>query len=747
MNRLLMLVGVAFVALVGCQTQWVNPKNGIAIDYQKKDGYVIIGKEHYEQEVCAVDREYQGNIDIPASIDGLPVKEISKRAFSQSNLSSVAIPSDVTKIGEGAFSKCNNLTSVIMANDACEIGKDAFSSCKNLKCVFVNRGGKPKYQFGEDTAVVELDELTESGTNEIMNHLGDSSIAKKIMRLIEEGQTDTALTEIISGSDEDFERLFVYNSMLINWDVLKTKLCEKESELERIRTERAERRAKEEAERIERERLEAERKAKELQSAVENAYIGFITKYWDGEASVSYDKALKGEYENLSNYIYIAEPNSVAMIEAFAEEKMPNASVSYEKAKERAMELQQVYNEDFPSPASDSSDKYPAYCKLLDRLSKARTAYHRAYKEIAHFYFQYKFGIVTQDELVTIDEKPIIVDIDKFDSLPNWPNHETLEEKESAFAAKYMPESYATYQLFLKEYDELSRVYLEAQVEREQANAFLDKAFEVANHKGVDLTENINKLTSEFIDLYMQHRMGDKDSEALAKIDHQRAEGLRQIADRLPTRVREETLIAIDEKRLASYFGVMASDMVKIPGRNFKMQRTEVTQRQWEAIMGDNPSSDKDYRLPADNISWNDAQEFIKRLNNKWRESGVNVCYRLPTEQEWEYCCRAGSKGDWGKRANGQEGPLDVMGWYSDNSDDRMHPVAHKEPNSWGLYDMHGNAWEWTSSIFEDWDWQRVARGGCSASNDKRCTAGKRVWGHYRNHVLKQGLRLVCEDL
>lgn len=517
-------------------------------------------------------------------------------------------------------------------------------------------------------------------------------------------------------------------------------------ERERIK---AERRAKEEAERKERERLEAERKARELQEAIDKTYVGFINEYWDNDATVSYSRALKGEYKDLANFIYIAEPDGVALIEAFAEEKMPNANAAYEKAKERAMELQQVYNEGFPVPVDNSSDKYSVYCKLLDRLAKARTAYHRAYKELAHYYFQYKFGIITQDELAKIDEKPILIDIIKLDSILYWPEHKTLEEKELAFAAKYMPESHAAYQLFLKEYSELSRVYAEAQAERQKANAFLDKVFEAAHHKGWDLVENINKLTSEYIDLYMQHRMGDKDSEALAKIDHERAADLKDFTAQLPMLVKNETFLAESltherTKQIVIMTMNISKEMVSIPERKFKMGKTEVTQAQWKAIMGNDPSYFKGDDRPVENVSWNDAQEFIKRLNDKSREIGMKVRYRLPTEEEWEYCCRAGSKGYWGKRANGQEGPLDVMGWYDRNSGSQTHPVAQKEPNAWGLYDMHGNVWEWTSADYASY---RTYRGGSWGSSDNYCKAGNRIWNRPDDRRDHLGFRLVAEDL
>ncbi len=131
--------------------------------------------------------------------------------------------------------------------------------------------------------------------------------------------------------------------------------------------------------------------------------------------------------------------------------------------------------------------------------------------------------------------------------------------------------------------------------------------------------------------------------------------------------------------------------------KDFYLQTTEVTQGQWKAVMGQNPShfSDCGDDCPVEQVSWDDVQEFIEKLNEM---EGTDT-YRLPTEAEWEYACRAGSTTAF---ANGEitnteydDPNLDQIGWYGGNSDNKTHPVAQKEPNDWGLYDMHGNVWEW----------------------------------------------------
>jgi formylglycine-generating enzyme required for sulfatase activity len=134
----------------------------------------------------------------------------------------------------------------------------------------------------------------------------------------------------------------------------------------------------------------------------------------------------------------------------------------------------------------------------------------------------------------------------------------------------------------------------------------------------------------------------------------------------------------------------------------------EVTQAQYEKVMGKNPSSfpvakvgNENADLPVENVSWDDAVEFCKKLSDLPEEKKAGREYRLPTEAEWEYACRAGSKTAYA--FDDEEGLLPEYGWFSRNSSRRTHTVGLLEPNAWGLYDMHGNVWEWCSDRYGDY--------------------------------------------
>ncbi len=203
--------------------------------------------------------------------------------------------------------------------------------------------------------------------------------------------------------------------------------------------------------------------------------------------------------------------------------------------------------------------------------------------------------------------------------------------------------------------------------------------------------------------------------------------------------------------------------------RDFSIGAFECTQEQYERVMGKNPSQFQDPRNkestanhPVERISWNDAAEFCRRLSELPAEKAAGRSYRLPTEAEWEFACRGGSAGEF---AFGDDAAaLGDYAWYEPNGGGQTHPVGQKRPNAFGIYDMHGNAWEWCADWYVEHSRRpvvdptgpangtdRVYRGGswnysagyCRSANR---TATKPDFDSFGFDFLSIGFRVVMDD-
>ena len=187
---------------------------------------------------------------------------------------------------------------------------------------------------------------------------------------------------------------------------------------------------------------------------------------------------------------------------------------------------------------------------------------------------------------------------------------------------------------------------------------------------------------------------------------------------------------------------------VSVP--SFYIGKFQITQKQWQAVMGNNPSHFKGDDLPVERVSWHDAQAFCEKLR-----AMTSKAFRLPSEAEWEYACRAGTTGDYA-------GELDEMAWYCKNSDRKTHPVGQKKPNAFGLCDMLGNVWEWCEDVSHDdyngapndgsawmdggYQNSRVLRGGSWVDGNSSCCSATR-WGNNSGVIINvnvdYGFRVV----
>jgi formylglycine-generating enzyme required for sulfatase activity len=185
----------------------------------------------------------------------------------------------------------------------------------------------------------------------------------------------------------------------------------------------------------------------------------------------------------------------------------------------------------------------------------------------------------------------------------------------------------------------------------------------------------------------------------------------------------------------------------------FYMGKYPVTQEQWQAVMGANPSAFKfkgANKNPVENVSWNDCQDFVAKVNQKLHGQQAS----LPTEAQWEYACRAGTTTAY--NTGDGEGALKEAGWYMGNSESKTRPVGQKKPNTWGLYDMHGNVFEWCSDWYGSYPagevtdpmgpkqgGLRVLRGGCSLIFSASCRSATRIWKKPGDRDNCTGVRVV----
>ena len=184
----------------------------------------------------------------------------------------------------------------------------------------------------------------------------------------------------------------------------------------------------------------------------------------------------------------------------------------------------------------------------------------------------------------------------------------------------------------------------------------------------------------------------------------------------------------------------------------FYMSVFTVTQAQYDVVMGSNPSVNTGAQFPVENVSWNEAKAFCKKLTERLADKTLDA--RLPTEAEWEFACRGGTTTLF--YSGHSDADLDAVAWYADNSGASTHPVGQKRPNRFGLYDMHGNVWQWCEDAYVETlgtnpvidplnktGSQRALRGGTYCSPAKGCWSGYRGFFNPENRYYFNGFRVV----
>ena len=459
------------------------------------------------------------------------------------------------------------------------------------------------------------------------------------------------------------------------------------------------------------------------------------------------------------------EAQGEGVLEAFGAQYLPNAYAHYQEVRATAKEREQVLKENFPDGRSSDPAGGALYDKVRKATTKAVSEMFRRHDELCHYLLLHRMGAVSDRELTDLDATRISILLpDEYGPPPACNlTAPVLAAAEVDFASKYLPETLAAFNRFGNLFSEGVKAYGEWRVTALLVDASRSfPLFEALWNRLCFIQEAMNKTVQMVKEKKLLHAIGEATATTLAEEDKEVGLAVQQREKELavgPFVSAWDREVAELVKQHSTVFIAknLVENMVEIPGRSFLMGKYEVTQAQWEAVMGKNPSGFKGPDNPVENVSWDDCQEFLKKLNALPSVKKSGLVFRLPTEGEREYACRAGATGDYCKLANGTEITKSTLGrvaWFDDNSGGKTHPVGQKLPNAFGLYDMHGNVWEWTSTADgEDrrgGSWHDSAR-FCESSNRIRpfaafATLGFRLCAEKANPVSIEATDSSSED-
>ena len=453
------------------------------------------------------------------------------------------------------------------------------------------------------------------------------------------------------------------------------------------------------------------------------------------------------------------EAQGEGVLEAFGAQYLPNAYAYYQEVRATAKEREQALKENFPDGRPSDPARGALYDKVCKATAKAVSEMFRRHDELCHYLLLHRMGAISDRELADLDATRISILLPGEFGPPGPCNltAPVLVPEEINFASKYLPETHAAFLRLDNAFSEGAKAFEEWR----QTALLVDASRSFPLFNGLysrlyGIQEEMNSIVTMVKEQKLLHAVDEVTATTLAEKDKEMGLAVQQFEKEIAVgpfvgKGSREVAEFVKQHSTAFIAKKLVENMVKIPGRAFLMGKYEVTQAQWEAVMGDNPSKFKGADNPVENVSWDACQKFVEKLNALPSVQKSGLVFRLPTEDEWEYACRAGATGDYCKLADGTEitdRTSGLVSWKYDNSDHKTHPVGHKAPNAFGLYDMLGNVRELTeSALQEDYSCKRIGftlRGGCwiDSTDQIDSTDHKLPEGHFGY----DGFRLAADN-
>lgn len=443
------------------------------------------------------------------------------------------------------------------------------------------------------------------------------------------------------------------------------------------------------------------------------------------------------------------------MLEAFGRRHMPNAYERYQEARVQALELEQSVKETFPKGNNSDPTGGNLFAKANKNLAEAVARTFRLRDELCFCLLFHQASIFSEGMLAESDARARPFSIRLEEEAVDWPDDTPRADTALAvpaadFATKHLPETLAGYRrlcgLFdegARQYGELRRTALALDAPRARNElSFLKTRLE-------ELATFLQRQNNGIVAQQLAYALEETTTGGLEELDLSNAIQIQSFelgmelaayADCALSKVKLRWPNGIEVEMVGCPPGTLPSggpggkknhDSDEPRGhaalaQGFWICRYECTWALWNTVMGRNSSLLTGDDAPVSHVSWDDCQKFIGRLNALPPTERNGLVFRLPTEEEWEYACRAGSKGNYCRIAGGREITKDTLGevaWFQNRTYVSTHPVGRKIPNAWGLYDMHGNVAEWTSTATVAGN-QRVYRGGSANSTADGCALG-----------------------